>query len=57
VVVRVAGRSVRGPEDLQLAVGHHPPGHPLELWVLRGVRLVRLEAVPTERADRGVQSR
>ncbi len=56
VVVRAAGRTVRGPEDLQLAVGQHPPGQVLELWVVRGTRLLRVEAVPTELADRPVQS-
>lgn len=56
-VVRANGRTVRGPEDLQLAVGQHPPGQALELWVVRGSHLLRVEAVPTELAQRRVQSR
>ncbi|GBD28370.1 Putative serine protease HhoB [bacterium HR31] len=56
VVVRASGRAVRGPEDLQLATGQHPPGQPMELWVLRGPRMLRLEAVPTELPEPGVQS-
>ncbi|MCS7235937.1 MAG: trypsin-like peptidase domain-containing protein [Armatimonadota bacterium] len=55
-VVRAAGRTVRGPEDLQLAVGQHPPGQPLQLFVVRGSGLLVLEAVPTELLNRWVQS-
>ncbi len=47
VVVRAGSRGVRGPEDLQLAVGQHPPGQPLELWVLRGSRMVTVKTLPT----------
>ncbi len=56
VVVRAGGRAVHGPEDLQLAVGQHPPGQPLELWVLRGTRLLQVQAFPTELPDGWVQS-
>jgi S1-C subfamily serine protease len=51
VVVRAGSRVVRGPEDLQLAVGQHPPGQPLELWVLRGSRMVTVKTLPTELPD------
>ncbi len=51
VVVRAGSRVVRGPEDLQLAVGQHPPGQPLELCVLRGSRMVTVKTLPTELPD------
>jgi len=47
VVVRAGRRVVRGPEDLQLAVGQHPAGQPLELWMVRGSRMVTVKTLPT----------
>jgi len=51
LIIKAGERTVRSPDDLQVALGEHHIGDPLIIEVLRGEERMRVETLPTELRD------
>jgi S1-C subfamily serine protease len=51
LIIKAGERTVRSPDDLQVALGEHRVGDALMVEALRGDELLRMETIPTELRD------